>query len=356
MINGIRHGCRYLDFHCGGNRFLTLENNIFKITFWLNKGADLVEIRHKALDIDVLWRTPMHMPDAGLFIPPHQSPVGSFFDYYPGGWQEVFPNAHLPVSDYKNAPLGLHGEVCLLPWTFEIIEHHEELLRIRFAVETTRTPFTLSKVITIRQNEPFFHMAETIHNQGNEDMHYNWGHHPVFGAPFVEGGCVIDVPDDSITVIPEESFTSNERYARNQRKPWPLLKANAGGYVDASMIMSPDAKTADSFYVEPSSPWAALRNPRINLGIGMAWELPTFPYLWIWQAYCGSQGYPFYSRNYNVAIEPYSVPIETLSESISRGHSHQIKAGEEVHTGFLFGFTQGTQPIKHIGLEGTFTY
>jgi len=89
---------------------------------------------------------------------------------------------------------------------------------------------------------------------------------------------------------------------------------------------------------------------RISMGI------TTFPYLWMWQAYCGSQGYPFYSRNYNVAIEPYSVPIETLSESISRGHAHQIRAGGKAHTSFLFSFTQGTQAIKYIGLDGEFTY
>ncbi len=356
MFNSNRHGCRFLDYSVEGNRFLSLENNIFKMTFWLNKGADLIEIRHKALDIDVMWRTPMPMPQSGLYIPPHTGAIGSFFDYYPGGWQEVFPNAHLPVSDYKNAPLGLHGEVCLLPWTYEVLENQEEIIRIKLSVRTARTPFRLDKVITLKKDDAFCQFEETIKNEGNEEMQYNWGHHPVFGAPFIDSDCVIDVPEKSIAVIPAATYSGTEKLARNQRALWPVLKSVEGKEVDASHILGPDAQCADSYHLEIQEGWAGIRNPKLNLGIGLAWELKTFPYLWIWQAYCGSPGYPFYSSNYNVAIEPYSVPVETLSESIVNGHAHLIKAGDTHMTKFLFGFTQGHKPIRKITLDGQFIH
>jgi hypothetical protein len=354
MFNGNKHGCRYLDFNCGGNRFLSMENSIFRMTFWLNKGADLIELRHKATDIDVLWRSPLPMPDAGSFISPNSTP--SFIDYYPGGWQEAFPNAHSPVSEYKNAPLGQNGEVCLLPWSYEVLECHETMLKIKMFVSTTRTPFKLTRIISLMKDDAFFRMDKTIENLGLEEMHYNWGHHSVFGAPLLEENCIIDLAEGSVAVVPDFSFSHLDRYVRNQRNSWPNLTDKNGNQVDASQILAPHAKSMDAFEVELTSPWVALRNPKLNLGIGMAWELTTFPYLWIWEAYCGSPGYPFYSRNYNLGLEPYSVPIETLTESIERGHSHQISPGETVHSSFMFGFTQGIQPIKHIGLDGTFRF
>jgi galactose mutarotase-like enzyme len=354
MFLSNRHGCRYLDYTIEGNRFLTLENNKLKMTFWLNKGADLIEIRDKASDMDVLWRTPMPMPAAGHYISPASAPIGNFFDYYPGGWQEVFPNAHLPTIGYKGAPLGLHGEVCLLPWHYSVLENTEDIIRIKLFVRTARTPFYIEKTVTLRNHEAFFVFNETIMNEGNEEMFYNWGHHPVFGAPFLEEGCVIDAPGNSIAVLPEKGEAANQRLLPGQRSKWPHLSDVSGQTVDASYILEQHAGFADSFHMEVKEGWAALRNPRLDLGVGLAWELDAFPYLWIWQAYSGSAGYPFYSRNYNVALEPYSVPVETLTESIQNGNAHKLKPQETKSSKLTFGFTQGKTPIHKITLDGRF--
>ena len=347
MLQANRHGCRFTDFVSGGNRFLTVENNMIKLTFWLNKGADLIEIRHKLKDLDVLWRSPIPMFASGTYNPPAVGSLSPFFDYYPGGWQEVFPNAHLPVSSYKNAPLGLHGEVCLLPWDYTVLENSEELVRIRFEVRTARTPFRLVKILTLKNGEPFFLFDEEIVNEGNEEMAYNWGHHPVFGAPFLEEGCVIDVPDHSVAVIPEAgSYSGSERLAPGQRAIWPNVKTTKGETIDISIVPGMDAGCADSFHLVVREGWAALRNPRLDLGVALAWDLSTFPYLWIWQAYCGSPGYPFYKRNYNVALEPYSVPVETLTESIQSGNANILQPGEKKTTRLKFGFVGGKEKVK----------
>lgn len=40
-------------------------------------------------------------------------------DYHEGGWQEILPNFG-NGGIYKGAEEGLHGEVSLVPWDFEI--------------------------------------------------------------------------------------------------------------------------------------------------------------------------------------------------------------------------------------------
>jgi hypothetical protein len=351
MLRSNRHGCRYHEFTSSGNRFLSLENDVLKLTFWLNKGADLIEIRHKAKDIDVLWRSPTPMPAAGTYISPANPAPGSFFDYYPGGWQEVFPNAHTPTNEYKRAPLGLHGEVCLLRWDYAVLEHSEDCLSIVLSVSTVRTPFHLEKKVTLRRGLPFFVFDERVTNNGNEEMHYTWGHHPVFGAPFVQKGCVIDTPKKSVAVVPE-SKTPNCRFAGGTYESWPQLQTIQGGMEDASVILDEHYGTADTYYVRPTAGWAALRNPELDLGVGLVWDLAAFPYLWMWHCYSGNHGYPFYSRNYNIGLEPYSVPIQALHEAVKDGNATVIAAGHSHSTRLLFTFTQGKQQINGISTDG----
>lgn len=334
MLNSRFHGCRHLEFEAEGNRFLSLENEKIKATFWLNKGADLIELRHKQKDVDVMWHTPLPMPAAGNYIPPVPGAIGSFFDYYPGGWQEVFPNNHLPTSDYKNAPLGLHGEVCLLPWQYRMVCNKPEQVTVELEVRTARTPFRLVKQVTLRSGEQTLEMQEWVQNEGEETMDYNWSHHPVFGEPFLEEGCRIELPEGSIAVTGPTSLSGTERYALDQRSNWPHLIAQQGekATVDASHVLSKKNRSTDSFHLEVPEGRVALFNPRLNLAVKLEWDLSCFPYLWCWQGYGGSMGYPFYGRNYNVALEPFSTPVQTLPESIQTGHAHHLEPGERRET------------------------
>ncbi|MBO9609679.1 MAG: DUF4432 family protein [Paenibacillaceae bacterium] len=345
-----------MEYHREGNRFLTIENEKLRLTFWLNKGADLIELRHKSSDLDVLWHAPLPVRKPGDYIAPISSGGGAFFDYYPGGWQEVFPNAHSPTNDYKKAPLGLHGEVCLLPWTFHVEEDRVEHLRIRLEVETSRTPFRLKKTIEIFHDQLWFYLHETIINVGQEEMDYNWGHHPTFGAPLLAEGSIVDVPEGSTMVTPDYVYSATARYAQGQRKRWPIATDVRGAEVNAAHVVSRETGTSDSFHLEMSEGWVTLRNPNLNLGIGLAWDIEQFPYMWCWQGYCGNKGYPFYGRNYNIALEPFTNPIGTLPESIAAGHSRVLHPSESVSTTLRVGFTRGDLPLRRIQVDNGETY
>ncbi|MFD0715548.1 DUF4432 family protein [Paenibacillus sp. GCM10027626] len=345
-----------MEYQREGNRFLTIENERLRMTFWLNKGADMIELCHKPSDVDVLWHAPLPIHKPGDYTAPASSGSGTFFDYYPGGWQEVFPNSHLPTSEYKDAPLGLHGEVCLLPWSYRVEEDQGEHLKIQLAVQTVRTPFRLAKTIEIFRDQPWFYLHETIVNIGQEEMAYNWGHHPTFGAPLLDEGSIIDVPEGSVTVTPDYPYSATARYAQGQRKHWPMLRDVNGDEVNAARVKSAETRTSDSFHLELSEGWASLRNPKLDIGIGLAWDIKQFPYLWCWQGYGGSWGYPFYGRNYNIALEPFTNPIGNLVESIASGHSRNLQPSGSATTTLRVGFTRGDRPIRRIRVEEGETY
>src|SRR5947207_856964 len=87
------HGCRVEEYAWRGHRLIVIENELLKLGVIATKGADIVEFRYKPRDLDVLWHAPQPLPPAGQFVPTTARSQGAFLDYYPGGWQEIFPNA-----------------------------------------------------------------------------------------------------------------------------------------------------------------------------------------------------------------------------------------------------------------------
>lgn len=50
------HQCRTDEFLWRGHRLIVLENELLRIGVLASKGADLVELRYKPRDLDLLWR------------------------------------------------------------------------------------------------------------------------------------------------------------------------------------------------------------------------------------------------------------------------------------------------------------
>ena len=52
--------------------------------------------------------------------------------------------------------------------------------------------------------------------------------------------------------------------------------------------------------------WYAITNPDRGVGIGIAYPVETFRYLWYWQVFGGGMGYPWYGRTYNIGLELFT--------------------------------------------------
>jgi hypothetical protein len=89
--------------------------------------------------------------------------------------------------------------------------------------------------------------------------------------------------------------------------------------------------------------WYAVTNPDRGVGIGLAWPIETFKYLWYWQVFGGGTGYPWYSRTYNVGLEPFT--------SLANG---EPEPGSTLRTGVEFqpGETR-TATIKAVVFDST---
>ncbi len=318
------HGCRWAFYEWKTGRVLYIENELLRICVLVDKGTDIVEFLYKPLDIDFMWRSPFPLFKQGFPETIHGK-LGKFLDYYPGGWQECFPNAGRPC-EYKGADLGLHGELAMLPWEYSILEDSRNLVKVKFHVRTLRTPFYLEKTLTLRSGSPFLEIDEKIINEAGEEMDFLWGHHPAFGEPFLDASCKINIKKAKVEVCPGDGVSLTN--LKQQTGAWPQIEEIDGKPVDISRVPGPEAKVSDIIFLsELEEGKYEIVNTRISLGFRLEFPKDIFKYIWFWRVAKGSFGYPWYGRTYNIALEPFSgKPI--LSEAVKKGYQLTLKPGQ----------------------------
>ena len=139
-------GCRIYEYQHRGQTHLCLENELLRVTMIPDKGSDITEILFKPKDINFMWRAPGGgVRETGKLIPTKQSILGNNLDYYEGGWHESFPGG----GPYEKGGMqqGLHGEACLIPWHFRVLEDTTKQISVLFWCEMIRFPAKLEKTI-----------------------------------------------------------------------------------------------------------------------------------------------------------------------------------------------------------------
>ena len=171
------YGCRISDaWTFRGLKTAILENEVLRIVILIDKGADVYEFVHKPTDVDFMYRDPHGVRDPRTFTPTTGDNVGTWMDFYEGGWQTVFPGGGFP-SEYKGADMGLHAEANMVPWDAMIVEDTPERVAIKCWVRTARTPYFFEKTLALNAGSPVLEVEQTLTNEGEEVGHCVWGEH-----------------------------------------------------------------------------------------------------------------------------------------------------------------------------------
>lgn len=328
--NPFRHyGCRINDeVTWAGKNAIIMQNELLQIIILVEKGAEIVQFLYKPLDIDFLWHSENTYKDPAKFITTDGRSPSSFFDNWTGGWFEVLPNGG-PGCTYKGAYLGQFAEIINIPWKYKILVDTKDNVKIELWVQTYRTPFMIKKTLELKSNVAALYIEEEIQNIGNEVVDFMWGHHPVIGAPFLDENCKLFAPPSRVEVLDAEDGPDH-RLGLFQEGEWPILLDRQGKTIDLENIPNFDSKSMDNFYIkEFTEGWIAVAKD--GIGFGLAWDPDVFRYIWVWQAFGGGLGYPWYGRTYNMGIEPWtSYPCVGLEESIKKGTALNLQPNEKL--------------------------
>jgi galactose mutarotase-like enzyme len=322
-------GARVLEYRYRGMRVVSLENELLRVGVLADKGTDVFEFNYKPRDMDFVWLTADGVRNPTSYLSTSPDPLATFMDYYPGGWQEIFPNGGAP-SSYLGAQFGQHGEVSNLPWDYQIVEDDESAVAVRFSVRTQKTPFYLEKELRLRSGESRLVVEETLANESDVSLHAMWGHHLAFGRPFLEAGCRIRLPEGA-TVIPHEEPThpDGRRVKGGKRHVWPFAEGESGEEVDLSVLPERGTLPEMLYLTDLTEGFYEIENPRKGLGLRVGWDAEQMPYLWFWQEYGASGFYPWYGRHYNIGLEPFSsFPTNGLKEAVDNGTALTLGARE----------------------------
>lgn len=322
-------GARICEWSYRGLRCLTLENEVLRVSLLVDKGSDIFEFLHKPTDTDFMWRSSGGVRNPALSVPTSPRPEGAFLDYYEGGWQECFPSGGTPATMY-GAVMGQHGEVCLLPWQYAVLEDYPHRVSVKLWVRTYRTPFLLEKVLTLDRETAVLTLDEMVTNEGRIPIDFVWGHHPALGGIFLDSSCHIDLPGATVQVLDTGAPT---RARVGSRHPWSVIPAPDGTNVDVSTVPAIAAATSDLMILtDLQAGWYAITNHGRRVGFGMVWSLEVFNTLWYWQEFHGLTDYPWYGRTYTVALEPWTTPQLNIEQARAAGTQRTLQPGESLAT------------------------
>lgn len=325
------YGCRmHTNLAYFGMETVVLENERLRISVLAGKGTDIYEFLYKPADMDFMWLSERGVSNPAAYLPTSPDPASTFLDYYAGGWQEVFPNGG-PTSNSLGAVFGQHGEVAHMPWSYSIEVDNAEAVQVAFTVRPRKLPVELRKTLRLESGQAKLYIREEIHNLSQVELPYMWGHHIALGKPFLVPGCTIRVPDgvEAVTEPVESDVCSPGRIRRGKRHAWPVAEGIGGEPVDLSLL-PPPGTPSDIVYLAnfPAEAWYEVDNPQAGLGWRVQWDAAAMPYLWYWQEYGATQGYPWYGRHYNVGLEPFcGFPTAGLEEAVGNGSAGKLPPG-----------------------------
>lgn len=324
------YGCRIRDdIVYKGMRSIFMENNFIRVGILVDKGTDIFEFLYKPHDIDIVWLSPFGIKSPFDYILTKNQVGGRFIDYYEGGWQEVFPNGGPPCK-YKGAELGQHDEVSLIPWDYEIIKDSVECIEVKFWVNTRLTPFSIEKNVIIRNNNPELLISEKVINRSQIEMEAIWGHHIVYGYPFLTEGCEIEISAkkgltyDVKGVIDDNIETG---YEFN----WPILDTKDNQKIDLSIIPQDNRKTSKFIYLYGLDRGEyEIKNKEKKLKVRVCWDNKVMPYVWYWQEFNKTESYPWYKMVRVFGLEPFSADIMGLDNAVREEKALTIKGNSEL--------------------------
>lgn len=264
---------------------------------------------------------------------------------YRGGWQELFPNAGASC-DVDGVPLPFHGEVSSAEWRVEA--HDETSLTIR---SPARLPLVLERRMFLESARSTLHLEERVLNESQQDVSFVWAHHPAFD---VSPGACIDLPPDLTFEVAEGIPSATQGVAEASGGEWPAATTPKGVVVDLSVV--PEGPTSRLVYVRGGADWAAIR-PTSGSGVAMAWDVETFPVLWIWNE-IGTPGFPWYGRSRITAVEPAtSAPADGLGGARGRDEAHVVSENGRWSTWLTMSlFETGEQPISRVHRDGSIDF
>jgi galactose mutarotase-like enzyme len=296
---------------------LFMENEDLLMLIDPNRGADILSIKFKPTNAELLFSTPWRERAdaiaAGLQNPISTDPVVNWMEQYRGGWQTLCPNAGSPRNIHGSL-VGFHGEASVVPW--KVISHIAGT--VRMSVELFTVPIRIDREISL--NGPRILLRDTITNLSEVDLNIDYSSHPAFGGDLLFGHIEITTGALSFTLDPESDGVHGEPGSTHS---WPFIRSRIGGEMNISKLPAPpESASLFGWLSDFKTKSYQIHNIDSGLAVELSWESDFLEYAWFWVEFNSSATSPWFKQARTFAIEPSS----TQTSGINRKSKLEISA------------------------------
>jgi len=272
-----------------------LRSDALEVHVWADKGADICALIDRRSGVDLMWKTPWSVGEPSGIPWTGDSQV-DWLARYPGGWQQLVPNAG-PGRVAAGVRQGYHGEAAIRPW--RVLDLGPD--RIVLSVDLFTAPVRLTRSVRIDGDSVV--IDDELVNRSDESLDVRWVQHPGFGPPFVDEHCVIET---GAATFVSDAEAPGSILAADQVSDWPFAVGADGARVDLRTV-PPDRRSVFGALTDFEAGWFSITSPTTGLSLRMEWDADVFPHAWFWQELHATEGFPWFGRAYVVAVEPANV-------------------------------------------------
>jgi galactose mutarotase-like enzyme len=239
------------------------------------------------------------------------------------GWDECLPSvAPCEIEhDGETVEIPDHGDFWRLDWKVE--ERSEE--KLCMSATGTSLPLHFERVIELEANR--VKLSYLVRNDGETTVPWAWSAHPLLA---VDPGDRIILPH-SIEEITTGSSANGRLGEPGSTHAWPFTAdARNGEALDLTTVGQPTDGVGDKIMTPaPKEGWCAVDRLSHRVRVTLRFDPVANPWLGLWICYGGWPVAAAVRKGFTVALEPCTIPVDSLAEAIENGTAPMLAAGEE---------------------------
>lgn len=271
-------------------RAYRLANGIVELTVLLG-GGHIADFRLLGSPINVLWESPWPTIEPQAFSSPEHAsrygdgPVGRFLCGYTGH-ALALGYFGMPSSAEADQGLPLHGEASTTDWEVvsAVADDHSATIVLEVTLPAQRLHFR--REINLPSDAFTAGIRETVTNQSNDEVEFQWVQHAAFGAPLYSKDEATLFASGTRGVTWPAGYEGHELLASDVEFRWPFAQSIDGRLIDISQPFLSNgtgfvaALLADS---NRESAFVAVYNRSHQLIAGYCFDRKVFPWIVLWE-------------------------------------------------------------------------
>jgi hypothetical protein len=244
------------------------------------------------------------------------------------GFDECMPSVAACDIDGPGGKISIpdHGEFWRLACDVSSSNDTELHLTATGSVLPLRFDRKLRLVKNSGRHQPeALHIEYRLENIGQDLIAYAWSAHPLFA---VDAGDCIHLPPE-VRTIKVENSAHHRLGAAGAIHPWPVAQVVSGKLADLDRIGYETDNVGDKIYAAAPATegWCAIVRKTAGLRVQVEFDPALTPWVGLWLCY---GGWPEHRplRQYCVALEPCTSPVDSLSAAMASGHARTLAPGQ----------------------------